>query len=266
MNLLLKRCLIFTLALWLGWAGLTGAAQTAIALEISPLSTPAPNWDYADKAGPSHWAELDAKFEQCDRGQQQSPIALQAAAASDIPNLRLHYQPSPIQVTNNGRTLLVAYEPGSYLELEGQRFDLIQFHFHHPSEHRLGNQDYPMELHLVHSNASGDLAVIGVAIEAGAENQALSAIWENLIPAQTSLTDTDRTVDASLLLPPVATSYRYSGSLTTPPCSEAVQWIVMDHPIQLSPQQIEAFAALVPANNRPLQALNGRSLQLDNSP
>jgi len=256
--------------------GTTAPAVTTASSAIEPLPAAGPHnipsefqalrWSYDSRSGPSQWGQLDANFALCDRGQQQSPIALEKATASDLPNLIFHYGPSPVSLLNNGRTLQVAYAPGSSIELEGNRFDLVQFHFHHPSEHRIEDQDYPMELHLVHRDRSGNLAVLGIMIEAGAENSALLGVWRNLLPAYTSLTQTSASVDANQLLPPVATAYRYRGSLTTPPCSESVQWIVMDHPIQLSAQQIAAFEALVPANNRPYQVVNNRAIQLDSSP
>lgn len=234
-----------------------------------PAEFQALTWTYdsdENSTGPNHWGELDAEFTLCDRGQQQSPINLHQASPTDIPNLDFHYRPSPVQVQNNGRTLQVNYEPGSYVMLEGERFDLLQFHFHHPSEHSLEEQESPMELHLVHRDRQGKLAVIGILIDRGAENQALVGVWENLVPAYTSATETSAQVDASQLLPDQGTSYRYSGSLTTPPCSESVAWIVMEQPIYLSSQQITAFTQLLPPNNRPRQSIHGRSLQLDISP
>lgn len=253
-------------------AGLSTMEQPSTNLPSTNLpSTNTPNpfqsiaWSYEGDSSPEHWGELEADFALCDRGQQQSPIALQAAIATDIPNLVFHYQPSFVNLLNNGRTLQVDYDPGSYFELNGDRFNLLQFHFHHPSEHRLEGQDYPMELHLVHRSATGQLAVIGIMIEAGPANAALAGVWQHLLPAYTPLFQTQERVDANQLISPTASSYHYSGSLTTPPCSEDVQWIVLDQTIQLSSEQISAFEALVPANNRPRQALNGRSLQLDSS-
>lgn len=260
----LRGLLIFIWSLWLGIAPVSAAAASLppqIPAEFQSIL-----WSYEGDSGAEQWGKLEADFALCDRGQQQSPIALQGAIATDIPNLVFHYQPSPVNLLNNGRTLQVSYDPGSYLDLDGDRFDLIQFHFHHPSEHLLEDQTYPIEMHLVHRNATGNLAVLGIMVEAGAENSALAGVWENLIPVYTALTHTSASVDANQLLPQTATSYRYSGSLTTPPCSESVQWIIMDHPIQLSSRQIAAFEALVPANNRPRQARNGRFLQLDSSP
>ncbi len=259
----LRGLLVFVWSCWLGIAPVFATVPQLppdIPAEFQSLT-----WSYDGNSGPKHWGELEADFALCDRGQRQSPIALQGAIAQDIPNLVFHYNPSPVNLLNNGRTLQVNYEPGSHIELEGDRFDLVQFHFHHPSEHLLEGQGYPMELHLVHRNAMGDFAVIGVMIEVGPENSALAGVWENLVPVYTALTPTTASVDANQLLPQAVTSYRYSGSLTTPPCSESVQWIIMDHPIQLSTPQIAAFETLVPANNRPRQSQNKRSLKLDSS-
>lgn len=257
----IKRLLVFALSFWLSLA----PASAAQPLPEIPTEFQSITWSYEGDSSAAHWGALETDFTLCDRGQQQSPIALQDAAAADIPNLVFHYHSSPVSLLNNGRTLQVTYEPGSHIELEGDRFDLIQFHFHHPAEHRLAGQDYPMELHLVHRNSAGAIAVIGIMIETGSQNTALDGVWNNLAPVYTPLTETTARVDAAQLLPRVATSYRYSGSLTTPPCSESVTWVVMDHPIQLSEAQISAFETLVPANARPRQALNGRQLQLDSS-
>ncbi len=257
---------VFILAwsLLLGHSPAWAAPPSTIPPEFQALT-----WTYdsgENSHGPSHWGELDSEFALCDRGQQQSPINLQNANPTDIPNLDFHYRASSVQVQNNGRTLQVNYEPGSYLMLEGQRFDLLQFHFHHPSEHSLEGQNYPMELHLVHRDRQGKLAVIGIMIDRGEENQGLRGVWENLVPAYTPATETSAQINANQLLPAKATSYRYRGSLTTPPCSESVTWIVMEQPIYLSSQQITAFTQLLPANNRPRQSTHGRSLQLDSSP
>ena len=144
------------------------------------------------------------------------------------------------------------------------RFTLVQYHFHAPSEHTVGGKHYPMEMHLVFGSNGGALAVIGVLIEEGAHNAAFDPVWSHLPKAKGVESHLEHVkVGIDDLLPKVHTSYRYDGSLTTPPCSEGVKWFVMTTPVALSPEQIAAFTALVKENNRPAQPLNGRAIVTD---
>ncbi len=142
----------------------------------------------------------------------------------------------------------------------------MQFHFHSPSEHAVEGELYPAEMHLVHADADGNLAVVGVFISEGAENTAFTPVWDNLPAEETEATPTGATINAADLLPDEQLFFRYSGSLTTPPCSEGVLWSVMSDPVEMSAEQIEMYTAIFSGNNRPLQVLNDRELQLDESP
>lgn len=157
------------------------------------------------------------------------------------------------------------YDPGSYIEVEGTRNDLLQFHFHAPSENAVEGKRYPLEMHLVHRNEAGELAVVAVFLDAGAKNEALEPIWENM-PAEEGRKEVDAEVKAIELLPSVQTTYRFAGSLTTPPCTEGVRWFVMTTPIELSQEQIAAFERIYRGNSRPLQPLNGRRVTVDTTP
>jgi carbonic anhydrase len=162
---------------------------------------------------------------------------------------------------NNGHTIQITYEGADTLTIGDQSYSLMQYHFHHQSEHTVKGAHFPMEMHLVHKGASGQLAVLGVFIQQGAHNAAFDPIWNNLPASKGVETHYGSVnVDVDKLLPADRASYRYDGSLTTPPCSEGVRWIVMTTPIELSAAQIEAFTAIIHDNNRPTQALNRRTV------
>lgn len=221
-----------------------------------------PHWSYAGEHGPDHWAAVDpADNAACASGKEQSPIAISAGDPLFPEALQVDYKPSPETIVNNGHTIQDNYAPGSSVTVDGQSYALAQFHFHAPSEHVIDGKPAAMELHLVHKNAAGGLAVVGVMIEEGAENSALAAVIDHM-PKTAGEPEAvaNTTVDAAALLPADRSYWRYAGSLTTPPCSEGVKWHVMKTAIQASAAQIAAFKALFPeGNSRPLQAMNARS-------
>lgn len=220
-------------------------------------------WGYEGARGPVHWSSLDPAYAACGAGRKQSPIDLGAAAAGRLPDLAFDYAPGPVTASNNGHTILAAPGPGSGIVLGGARYELVQFHFHHGSEHTVAGVRYPLELHLVHRDARGALAVVGVLFKEGGANEALEPLWSRL-PAKAGQTAAvPGRMNAAALLPARRSAWRYDGSLTTPPCTEAVSWIVMTEPMTLSAAQIEAFAAIFPHNYRPVQPLNGRVLRRD---
>lgn len=229
-------------------------------------TTHAVHWTYEGDEGPAHWGELSADYATCGSGKSQSPIDVTNPSPQDLANIEFYYQPSKINILNNGHTIQVNYDSGSYIELDGTRYDLVQFHFHAPAEHSINGKLAESELHLVHKNADGNLAVVGVMIEKGTENPAFKTVWENLPAEETAVQTADADVNAADMLPTVQTTYRYDGSLTTPPCSEGVKWNVMTEPIQLSEAQLAAFTAIFEGNNRPVQALNERTVNEDTSP
>lgn len=247
-----------------------GAAQHSTAASTTEETTAAkyaaPQWSYTGDTGPTHWGKLSPEYALCATGAAQSPIAIEAAAQVDLANLVISYQPSALNILNNGHTIQVEYDPGSYLELDGKRYELKQFHFHAPSEHEIDGKAAAAELHLVNAAADGQLAVVGVLLEAGAENSALQPVWEHLPATAGPVQTFASTVDAAALLPGEQTTYRYSGSLTTPPCTEGVSWLVMTTPLQLSADQLAAFTAIVGGNNRPVQPLADRALEEDVTP
>ena len=219
-------------------------------------------WSYEGDTGPDRWGGLDPSFSVCDTGVEQSPVDLAGAipaAAAD--GLDIWWQPAEARVRDQGHTVQVDMAGGSSIVLEGRRYSLRQFHFHSPAEHTVGGGRSPMEAHFVHAAETGDLAVIGIFMERGESDPNIQRIWESVAEAGAA-SGTLARFDPRSLLPAARAYFRYSGSLTTPPCSEAVSWVVMAEPISVSQAQLDAFAALHPSNARPVQPLNGRSIRL----
>lgn len=217
-----------------------------------------PHWEYSGEAGPAKWASLTPEFGQC-AGRNQSPVNLSGLVKAELAPLQFHYLAGGHSVTNNGHTVQVDYAPGSSLELDGMHFELKQFHFHAPSENLIEGHSYPLEGHLVHANDQGELAVVAVMFEPGKANGALSQVWQSLPAKAGEQHALKEPVSAEPLLPAKRDYYRFSGSLTTPPCSEGVRWLVMKQPMQVSQAQIDTFKAVMHhPNNRPVQPLHGR--------
>lgn len=222
-----------------------------------------PHWGYEGEHGPGHWGEMSAEYAACSKGKSQSPIDITRPEKNGHETIAFDYKPSKLNILNNGHTIQVNYDKGSSITINGVPYQLVQFHFHDPSEHTVGGKSYPVELHLVHKNDRGELAVVGVLIEKGEENGALKAVWANLPSKADEKKELNETVNAGELLPRERHFYRYSGSLTTPPCSESVKWLVIDSPIQMSEAQINRFKEIIKDNNRPVQPLNGRKVVVD---
>lgn len=222
------------------------------------------HWGYEGDEGPEHWGELDPTFAVCADGKEQSPINIVTSNTqlNDSVQLEIHYESTSFTLMNNGNTIQAnPTTESNFIELDGERYNLLQFHFHQPSEHQFEGKNLAMEMHFVHKNESGDLAVIGVLINEGMRNTALANVWTNLPDEKTEHDlKLDEPVDLVKLLPDDQTKFRYNGSLTTPPCSEGVRWIVFKDAIELSKEQIEAFGEIYPNNNRPVQSLNERGI------
>ena len=242
----------------------TGVAAAGAFL-LGAEARPQAHWGYEGALGPEHWGSLDPGFVACANGREQSPIDLSGAESAQLPPIVFDYAPSPISILNNGHTIQVNYQAGSGMAVEGTRYELSQFHFHHRSEHTVDGAGSPLEMHLVHVGADGALAVVGVFLEEGAPNEALAPVWRQLPAAAGPAAVVEGSVDAAALLPERRTTWRYAGSLTTPPCSEGVSWFVMTEPVTASGEQIEAFRAIFPVNNRPVQPLGSRRLVTDRS-
>lgn len=232
----------------------------------------APHWDY-ESAGPAKWASLSPDFAACGAGKRQSPIDLHGAKGAGLSQLLTSFRPAELRVVhhehmadvvNTGHSVQVNAPDGDTVTVGEEKFVLLQYHFHSPSEHHVDGRAYPAEMHLVHKAADGRLAVIGVLFEEGAANNAIEPIWANLPSTKGEEHHlANVTVDADDLLPTSRASYRYSGSLTTPPCSEDVTWIVMSTPVTMSAEQLGRLRSTLVGNNRPVQPGNGRPLVLE---
>lgn len=222
-----------------------------------------PHWSYEGETGPEKWAQLCSEFSDCS-GHKQSPIDINGASFEEgLGELAISYDTDcKYDAINNGHTVQVNMDDDNSFEVDGETFKLKQFHFHCPSEHTVDGSAFPMEAHLVHISEAGRIAVIGVLFEEGETNGFLSGIV-NLIPtaANTNAQDSTVSFDINTVLPETKEYYRYSGSLTTPPCTEGVIWTVLKTPMSASTEQIKAFASAMPANNaRPVQAINERTV------
>lgn len=223
----------------------------------------APHWSYEGHGGPGDWGSLDPAYGACSIGKEQSPVDLNGAIPAMVGDLDIRWRATTMEVVNNGHTIQCNITNGGSLVVDGTEYQLVQFHFHHPSEHTVSGMSREMEVHFVHKSAAGQLAVIGVFFQPGAANATLAPIW-SVMPAKAGdkVTTAD-VINPAAFLPAREVTWRYAGSLTTPPCSEIVSWIVYQDAIEASPEQLKAFATLFPMNARPVQSLNRRKLLVD---
>ena len=219
------------------------------------------HWGYSGDSGPDHWAQLNPEYEECSKGHQQSPINIAHAKRANLPPIEFNYQPAALAVINNGHTIQVNYAPGSSINIGSKSYGLVQFHFHHLSENTIDGKHSPLEVHLVHKSSDGQLAVIAVLFDEGSPNSAVTTVWNNMPKEEgPESKPAGVEVNVSQLLPEKHEYYTFPGSLTTPPCSEGVIWLVLSHKMTVSKGQIAAFAALYPDDSRPLEPLNGRKV------
>jgi len=216
------------------------------------------HWSYEGATGPSHWGEVDAASKVCSAGSQQSPVDIRGTVKSQLPPLKIVWGKTADTIVNNGHTIQLNFAPGSALNVGNDSFTLLQFHFHRPSEHLIGGKNFPMEVHFVHRNAAGSLAVVGVLMAAGKPNAVFSKIVTTMPAREGPAVKANTAIDPSKLLPAKRNYYRYAGSLTTPPCSEVVDWLLLREPIQVAQADVDAFAKLYPMNARPVQKDNRR--------
>ena len=220
------------------------------------------HWAYGGHGGPAEWGALSPEFATCKLGKNQSPIDIRGAKPADLPPIKFDYKPSPLKVIDNGHSIQVNYAPGSSIEVDGVRYELVQFHFHKPSEEKVDGKSHAMVAHLVHKSADGKLAVVAVLLDAGGASALIDSIWKNLPKEKEKETLVQSvTVDATNLLPENRGYYTFQGSLTTPPCSEDVKWLVLKTPVKIAGAEIAAFGKIYPMNARPIQPVNGRAVQ-----
>lgn len=247
-------------------AGATTAAAAATGADAKSAAegnagAQGPAWSYTGSLGPQAWASLHPSFSLCGSGQRQSPIDIRDGLPLDLEEVDFQYRPGFFSVTDNGHTVQVQVGRGNAIEVGARRYELTGFHFHMPGEGQVDGRSFAMSIHLMHRDPQGRLAVVALVAEEGPEHPAVQAVWNNLPLERGEFVAASVEFDPTALLPARRGYYTYMGSLTTPPCTEGVLWIVMQQPIQVSPQQLAIFARLHPMNARPVQPLNGRVIK-----
>jgi carbonic anhydrase len=219
------------------------------------------HWAYDGADGPKNWGNLEPDYKPCALGHAQSPINIVHATKADLPPLQFAYSAVPLNIINNGHTVMVNYSPGSTLTVGDKTYTLKQFHFHHPSEEHIQGRGFDLVAHLVHSDSSGHLAVVAILFDHGQPNPFLDILWKNIPSEIDHPKDSPAiTVNAQDLLPADHGYYTFSGSLTTPPCTEHVTWFVLKTPSSLATEQVNEFAKFYPRNARPVQPLYDREI------
>jgi len=268
----------------------TGAVQVGGATAVSPGMPPEPgihwseprraavarppaapkrpahggHWAYQGEGGPEHWGQMKPEFSTCSSGKRQSPIDIRDGIAVQLDPVQFDYKPSNFRVIDNGHTVQVNLAPGNSIEVMGRRFELLQFHFHRPSEERINGRQFDMVAHLVHKDLEGKLAVVAVLLDRGSVQPIVQTVWNNLPLEKGEELPAKAMIDLNNLLPAERGYFTYMGSLTTPPCSEGVLWMVMQTPVSISPEQIGIFSRLYPMNARPIQSASGRLIKGSN--
>jgi len=234
---------------------------TTLLLSANVMAEGKAHWKYSGDEGPEHWGELDKSYATCSTGKNQSPVNLTNMIEGELPVLNFNYKAGGNEVINNGHTIQVNYSSGSTINIGKRTFELKQFHFHSPSENTIEGHAFPMEAHFVHADADGNLAVVAIMFEPGEHNAELEKAWAHMPENEGGEHALSNAVDANTLLPLDHDYYRFNGSLTTPPCSEGVNWFVMKHFDTASQQQIDKFThTMHHANNRPVQPVNAREI------
>jgi carbonic anhydrase len=227
-------------------------------------ATHAAHWAYEGEAGPNNWGGLKPEFTKCSTGLRQSPIDIRDGIKVQLDPVQIDYRPSGFRVLDNGHTVQVNMAPGNVIEVIGRRYELLQFHFHRPSEERVNGRQFEMVAHLVHKDTEGRLAVIAVLLDRGSAHPLVQTVWNNLPLEKGEEVPAKALIDLNVLLPTERSYFTYMGSLTTPPCSEGVLWMVMKEPVSLSAEQIGVFSRLYPMNARPIQSVSGRLIKESN--
>lgn len=228
-----------------------------------PAAAPAGqrHWSYDGATGPEHWAGLHGDYAACAAGKRQSPIDIRDGIRVNLEAIKFDYRPTPFRIIDNGRTVAVRVGGGLGLSVTGKRYELMELHFHRPAEERIEGRVYDMSVHLVHRNDAGQIAVVAVLLEKGGEHPLIQTLWNNLPLEQDTEIAPQEAIDVATLLPENRAYWTYMGSLTTPPCTEGVLWMVLKQPLQVAPDQVAIFSRLYRSNARPLQAANGRLIK-----
>jgi carbonic anhydrase len=240
------------------------AAKKTEAVVVATMPARGTHWSYEGEHGPANWGKINVDWAKCSTGNRQSPIDIRDGMKVDLEQIVFDYKPSAFNVTDNGHTIQVTMSGGNYITLQNRMYELVQFHFHRPSEERINGRGFEMVMHLVHRDAEGKLAVVALMLERGKTHPMIQTVWNNLPLEKNDTVSPTIVLDVSEMLPSRRDYYTFMGSLTTPPCSEGVLWLVMKEPVQASPAQMALFSRLYPLNARPIQAGAGRVIKESN--
>ena len=229
------------------------------------LASGGAHWAYGGHEGPEHWGGLSHDYAMCKDGKKQSPINISSTQHAKLSRINFSYSAEPKEILNNGHTVQVNMKKGSSVTVDGKKYNLLQFHFHAPSEHTIDGQATDMVAHFVHQAKDGQLGVVGVLFKIAGKNTTANTTLEKLWRYMPKQSGDKRSIASGVtvakLLPSKTNYYHYSGSLTTPPCSENVNWMVLQTVVLVQAAQVEAFANIIHKNVRPVQAINGRVIK-----
>lgn len=245
--------ILITLGLSIGCSGENQGMKEANSGKPSNV-----HWGYSGQIGPTFWGSLADEFVTCDVGREQSPINIKTERVMNLSPLEFSYKPSRDSViVNNTHTLQITYENGSFMEIAGKQYELLQFHFHSPSEHKIHGKRADLVAHLVHKSQKGEIAVLAILFDEGMADELVSTVWANA-PRKKGNSMISGEINVKDWLPSDKTYYNYSGSLTTPPCTEKVNWNILQSKLSVSKKQVADFKKIFKKSTRPIQALNDR--------
>lgn len=236
-------------------------AKTETKPDVAAHTKHSAHWSYEGETGPEFWGKMNPEYAACAKGTRQSPIDIRDGIAVDQELIDFDYKPSFFRILDNGHTIQVNYGAGSTITVMGRTYELVQFHFHRPSEERVDGKAFDMVAHLVHKDSEGKFAVVSVLLERGESNPFIQTLWNNLPLEQNQEYGPKTFIQIADLLPQKRGYYAYMGSLTTPPCTEGVLWLVMKTPVKISLEQIGVFSRFYANNSRPVQAMSGRVIK-----
>jgi carbonic anhydrase len=222
------------------------------------------HWTYEGESGPANWSKINSDWAQCSTGRRQSPIDIRDGIKVDLEQITFDYHPASFNEVDNGHTIQVTVGGGNFITVGNQTYELQQFHFHRPSEERINGKGTEMVIHLVHKSAEGRLAIVAVLLERGKAHSLIQTVWNNLPLEKYEAVSPTVVLDLKEALPERREYFTYMGSLSEPPCTEGVLWIVMKQTMQASPAQMALFSRLYPLNARPVQPSYGRVIKESN--
>ncbi|MBP1206714.1 carbonic anhydrase [Duganella sp. 1411] len=243
------------------------AKKAAAAAAAAPPPAPkffSNTWSYEGETGPANWGKINPAWAKCGSGNRQSPIDIRDGMKVELEQISFDYHPSTFNVTDNGHTVQVMVGGGNFLTVQNRMYELIQFHFHRPSEERINGKGYEMVVHLVHKDGEGRIAMLALLLERGKPQPVIQTVWNNLPLEKLETLAPSVVLDPMELLPARRDYFTFMGSMTTPPCQEGVLWLVMKEPVQASPAQMALFSRLYPLNSRPIQPSSGRIIKESN--